>query len=145
LADEQFGCLARFPKKKPCRYSTHASFRVESFVRLPNGVYEGIIKKRGKRRGEKERGSEKEREREGERRERAERGTTKNPPNTGQKLTSALQRMMTSGSQGLLYLGILVLLWRKDYQIFQFPEPQYPSRHLVHSPSHKQTTKQQSP
>jgi hypothetical protein len=71
LADEQFGCLARFTKKKPCRYSTHASFRVESFVRLPNGVYEGIIKKRGKRRGEKERGSEKERER---RREEGKRG-----------------------------------------------------------------------
>jgi hypothetical protein len=29
-------------------------------VRLPNGVYDGIIKKRGKRRGEKERGREKE-------------------------------------------------------------------------------------
>jgi hypothetical protein len=34
------------------RYSTH--------MWLPNGVYDGIIKKRGKRRGEKERGREKE-------------------------------------------------------------------------------------
>jgi hypothetical protein len=43
---------------------------------LPNGVYDAIIKKRGKRRGEKERGREKEREGRKEKRERGERSAS---------------------------------------------------------------------
>jgi hypothetical protein len=49
--------------------------------------------------------------------------TTKNPPKTGQKLTSALQGMMTSGSQGLLYLGIWCYYGEKNTKYFNFQNP----------------------